>query len=61
LSCPASQITEGAIDDGLDDSLNGLGLPADDAGFGTGSCTKFVHPWSSPGGGELDDTCASDE
>ena len=52
--------SEDADDDGLDGSTNGLGLADDDGGFGAGSCTSFFDPWSSPGGAELDDACASD-
>jgi hypothetical protein len=52
---------EDAVDDGLDGSINGLGLVVDNAGFGAGACTTFVDPWSGPSGAELDDACASDD
>jgi hypothetical protein len=40
-------------DSELDGSINGFGLAVDDAGFGAGSCTTFVDPWSGPVGTEL--------
>ena len=52
--------SEDAVDDGLDGSINGVGLSVDDAGFGAGACTTFVDPWSGPCGAELDDACAPD-
>ena len=53
-------VSEDADDDGLDGSINGLGLAADDAGFDADSCATFVDPWSGRGRAELDDACASD-
>jgi hypothetical protein len=34
----------GAVDDGLDGSINGPALAVDDAGFGSGTCTTSVDP-----------------
>jgi hypothetical protein len=60
-SSESSRLASGYdVDDGLDGSINGLGLAFGNAGFGAGACTTFVDPWSGPSGAELDDACASD-
>jgi len=52
--------SEDVVGEGLDGSINGLGLAVDDAGFGAGACTTFVDPCLVPSGAELDDACAPD-
>ncbi|KAI0271904.1 hypothetical protein BGY98DRAFT_1004831 [Russula aff. rugulosa BPL654] len=50
-----------SVSDWLNCSIDGSRLLGDDAGFGAGAFPLFIDPWSSTGGAELDDACASDD